>query len=130
MSDMANSMAVGRSVTKRGNFSLYLGIDEDWLTAAGTDPDDVFRLGVGDIGDSSMRVRLHIDQDYAETTLGPGAYDIEIIDIQTCLQWCLPADIRNKYGITNQFVWNAEFTGEYVDYELVSPTIQGQYQLS
>jgi hypothetical protein len=123
-------MAVGRSVTKRGNFSLYLGIDEDWLTAAGTDPDGVFRLGVGDIGDSSMRMRLHIDQDYAETTLGPGAYDIEIIDIQTCLQWCLPADIRNKYGITNQFVWNAEFTGEYVDYELVSPTIQGQYQLN
>ncbi|EMA09792.1 hypothetical protein [Haloarcula marismortui] len=127
---MVNSIAAGRSVIKRGNFSLYLGIDEDWLTAAGTGPDSVFRLGIRNIEDSSMTVRLHIDQDYCETTLGPGAYDIDIVNIQTSLEWCLPADIRNKYGITNQFRWNAEFTGEYVDYELVSPTIQEQYRLS
>jgi len=127
---MANTMAAGRSVIKRGGTSLYLGIKREWLAAAGTEPDGVFRLGIRDIEDSSMTVRLHIDQDYCETTLGPGAYDIDIVDIQTGLQWCLPADIRNKYGITNQFVWNAEFTGEHIDYELVSPTIQEQYQLS
>ncbi|NHN63638.1 hypothetical protein G9463_10035 [Haloarcula sp. JP-Z28] len=127
---MANTMAAGRSVIKRGGTSLYLSIKREWLAAAGTEPDGAFRLGIRDIEDSSMTVRLHIDQDYCETTLGPGAYDIDIVDIQTGLQWCLPADIRNKYGITNQFVWNAEFTGEYIDYELVSPTIQEQYQLS
>jgi len=114
---------MGRGVVLRGGFSLYLSIDQEWREAACLEVDDTCRLEIEDIGDSSLTVTLFVDEDYSEVEDPPGKFDIDPVDIKTDIQWCLPADIRREFGISEDFSYNAEYLGEgEIRYEIVSPT--------
>ncbi|EMA09565.1 hypothetical protein C435_21954 [Haloarcula marismortui ATCC 33799] len=110
---------------QRGSFSLYLSIDQGWQQAAGLDIDDTCRLEIENVGESSLAVALYIDEDYSTVADPPGQFDIEPVDIQTGVQWCLPADVRREFGISEEFAYSAEYHGDgEIYYELKSPTVR------
>ena len=128
---MANSVMLGRSVVQRGGVSLYLSIDHGWQEAAGLDVDDTCRLEIEEVGDASLTVALFIDKDYGTVADPPGQFDIEPVDIQTDLQWCLPPDMRHEFGISEEFTYSAEYHGDgEIHYEFTSPTVRDERLLA
>ncbi|WP_228841853.1 hypothetical protein [Haloarcula sp. CBA1127] len=96
---MSRTAMMGRGVVLRGGFSLYLSIDEEWREVAGLDVDDTCRLGIEEIGDSSLTVALFIGDDYDEVEDPPGQFDIDPVDIKTDVQWCLPQSLCSSATI-------------------------------
>jgi hypothetical protein len=128
---MANSVILGRSVVLRGGVSLYLTIDPAWQDSADLDLDDTCRLEIEEIGESSLTVALFIDEDYSAVQDPPGQFDIEPVDLQTTVQWCLPAGIRRKFGISEEFAYSAEYHGDgEIHYEIRSPTVRDDHLLA
>ncbi|MGB9950856.1 hypothetical protein ACOZ4F_00395 (plasmid) [Haloarcula marismortui] len=120
---MSQTAILGRDIILRGQVSLYLSIDADWVSRAGLDMEDTCRLQLGGVEDGALTVTLFIDQDYSDSDNPPGQFDIDPVDVQTDIQWCLPSDIRHDRGITGEFGYNAEYLGDgRIEYRLVSPS--------
>ena len=128
---MANSVILGRSIVLRGGVSLYLTIDPAWQDSADLDLDDTCRLEIEEVGESSLTVALFIDEDYSAVQDPPGQFDIEPVDLQTTVQWCLPADIRRKFGISEEFAYSAEYHGDgEIHYKIRSPAVRDDHLLA
>jgi hypothetical protein len=114
---------IGREVVQRGPYSCYLSISQDWIQESGLSVDGTARLERLEQGDRSVTVRLHIDQDYSTVEDPPGRFDVKFVDIQTAIQFSIPAGLRKLHGIDGDFIYNSEFDRDQsvVDYELVSP---------
>jgi hypothetical protein len=100
-----------------------LSIGQEWIQESGLSVDDTARLERLEQGDRSVTVRLHIDQDYRSVEEPPGQFDVTFVDIQTAIQFSVPAGLRKIHGIDGDFIYNSEFDRgrNVVDYELVSP---------
>lgn len=124
MATTSRTTALGRSVIQRGGYSLYLSIDREWLAACDTPVDAVVRLERVEFEEGLLRLRLHIDRDYAEVSRPPGDWDINFVDINTGLQWAIPSGVRRLHGIDEEFIYNMEFNSSesVVDYDIVSPS--------
>lgn len=95
------------------------------MSRAGLDFDDTCRLQLDGIADSTLTVTQFIDQDYSDIEDPPGQFDIDPVDVQTDIQWCLPSDIHHDGRITGDFGYNAEYLGDgRIEYRLVSQSVR------
>jgi hypothetical protein len=108
-----------------------LSISQDWIQESGLSVDGTARLERLEQEDRSVTVRLHIDQDFSTVEDPPGRFDVKFVDIQTAIQFSIPAGLRKLHGIDGDFIYNSEFDRDQsvVDYELVSPSRRDDLRL-
>lgn len=112
---------LAKSVTKRGKYSIYVNVNEDWIEDVGVDrgEDDIVLERNGVSGDRSVRLTLYLD---GSDTAYP-EWTVDLCDLGTVVSWAIPADIRRAHGISDEFSYNAEYDPETqtVTYDLVAP---------